>query len=110
MAADARSKSKKKPAAKKPDPWRDIRDYLGTQAPGVLIDLLLDVAQRDDRLFQSLLLNAERAGGGDKVDKAFRKAIDGATSVDDYIGYREVRDFAENYRRGRRFAGGVAEP
>ena len=48
---------------KRRDPWRDIKEYLTTQPPETLIDLLLDVAQRDDRLYQSLLLKAERTGG-----------------------------------------------
>src|SRR3990170_270813 len=51
------------------DPWRDIRDYLITQGPEALIDLLLEVAQRDDRLYRSLLLKAERSGGDGNVAK-----------------------------------------
>ncbi len=66
------------------DPWRDIREYLATQAPEILIDLLLDVAQRDDRRYQSLLLKAERTGGGN-VAKAFRRAIDGATHIHGFV-------------------------
>ena len=55
--------SGKKKLTKKRDPWLDIRNYLSSQRPELLIDLLLDVAQRDDRLYQSLLLKAERTGG-----------------------------------------------
>jgi hypothetical protein len=39
------------------DPWRDIKKYLTGQSPKTLIDLLLPVAQRDERLFQSLSLS-----------------------------------------------------
>ena len=81
---------------KRRDPWRDIKEYLITQPPEALIDLLLDVAQRDDRLYQSLLLKAERTGGGGNVAKAFRRAIDGATRIHDFVDWREVGTFAGN--------------
>lgn len=42
--------SGKKKTTKKHDPWLDIRAYLSSQRPESLVDLLLDVAQRDDRL------------------------------------------------------------
>lgn len=82
---------------KRRDPWRDIREYLTTQPPEALVDLLLDVAQRDDRLYQSLLLKAERTGGGGgNVVKAFRRAIDGATRIHGFVDWREVGTFASN--------------
>ncbi|MDP4028422.1 MAG: hypothetical protein Q8P42_05580 [Gallionella sp.] len=81
---------------KRSDPWRDIREYLTTQPPEALVDLLLDVAQRDDRLYQSLLLKAERTGGGGNVAKAFRRAIDGATRIHGFVDWREVGTFASN--------------
>ena len=80
---------------KRSDPWRDIREYLTTQPPEALVDLLLDVAQREDRLYQSLLLKAERTGGGN-VAKAFRRAIDGATHIHGFVDWREVGTFASN--------------
>ena len=79
---------------KRRDPWRDIKEYLTTQPPEALIELLLDVAQRDDRLYQSLLLKAERTGGGGNVVKAFRRAIDGATRIHGFVDWREVGSFA----------------
>jgi len=60
-----------------------------------LTALLLDVAERDDRLYQSLLLKAERTGGGNAA-KAFRRAIDGATRMHNYVDWREVGAFAGN--------------
>lgn len=81
---------------KRRDPWQDIKDYLATQAPETLTELLLDVAQRDDRLYQSLLLKAERTGAGGNVVKVFRRAIDGATHIHGYIEWREVSTFAGN--------------
>jgi uncharacterized Zn finger protein len=81
---------------KRRDPWRDIKEYLTTQAPETMIDLLLDVAQRDDRLYQSLLLKAERIGGGGNAVKAFRRAIDDAAHIHGFIDWREAGTFAGN--------------
>ncbi len=79
---------------KKRDPWRDIREYLAAQPQDALVALLLDVAQRDDRLYQSLLLKAERSGGD--VAAAFRRAIDGATRIYGFVDWREAGSFADN--------------
>ena len=79
---------------KRRDPWRDIKDFLGTQPQEALVDLLLDVARRDDRLYQSLLLKAERVVGGGNVVEAFRRAIDDASSTHGFIDWHEVRSFA----------------
>ena len=81
---------------KRHDPWQAIKDYLTAQPPETLIGLLLDVAQRDDPLYRSLLLNAERSGGSGKGDalKAYRRAIDGATQFDGFIDWRAVGDVA----------------
>ena len=81
---------------KRRDPWRDIKDFLGTQPPEALIELLLDVAQRDDRLYQSLLLKAERVAGGGNAVKAFRCVIDEASSIPGFIDWRDVGTFAGN--------------
>ena len=81
---------------KRRDPWQDIKEFLATQSPETLIELLLDVAQRDDRLYQSLLLKTECSGGGGKVAKAFRQAIDSATRLHGYLDWREVSTYASN--------------
>jgi uncharacterized Zn finger protein len=81
---------------KRRDPWHDIKQHLTAQAPETLIELLLDVARRDDRLYQSLLLKAERSGGGGKVAKAYVRAIDAATRVDGFVDWRESSAFADN--------------
>jgi uncharacterized Zn finger protein len=88
--------SGKKKTAKKRDPWVDIRTYLSSQRPELLIDLLMDVAQRDDRLYQSLLLKAERTGGAGNATMAFRRAIESVTDVDEYVDWRAAATFAAN--------------
>jgi len=84
------------PAKKPRDVQRTIREYLYTQAPEVLIALLLDTAKRDKLLKQALTLKAERAAGGANSAKAFRKAIDKATRVRGFMDWREARGFAAN--------------
>ena len=80
---------------KRRDPWHDIKHYLTKQAADTLIELLLDVARRDDRMYQSLLLKAERADGGpEDVAAAFRRAIGGATRVHGFVDWREAASFA----------------
>ncbi|MEQ1544268.1 DUF6880 family protein [Methyloglobulus sp.] len=79
---------------KRHDPWQDIRDYLATQKPEVLINMVLEAAQRDDRLYQSLALKAERDGAGSNVQQIFRKAINKATRIHGFVDWREAGDFA----------------
>jgi uncharacterized Zn finger protein len=80
---------------KRRDPFADIRQYLSTLTPQALIDVVLDVAQRDDRLYQSLLLKADRSAGGANLASTLRQAIDRATQIDDFIDWREVAAFAD---------------
>ena len=81
------------PDKKKSNPWQGIEAYLGTQAQPTLIELLLEVAKRDDRLYQSLLLKAERASAGADVAPAFRQAIDSAMSTYDRMDWHEAHEF-----------------
>lgn len=82
--------------AKRRDPWRDIKDYLSAQPCETLSELLLEVAQRDDRLYRSLLLKVEKKAGRASVDDAFRRAIDAATQVDEFVDWRHVGAFSGN--------------
>ena len=88
--------SGKKKLTKKRDPWLDIRTYLSSQRPESLVGLLLDIAQRDDRLYQSLLLRAERTGGEGNAMTAFRHAIDSATHIYGFVDWRAAGSFASN--------------
>lgn len=74
------------------DPWADIRIYLETQSPETLIALLLDVAERDDRLYRSLQLKAHRlSGAGDRI-KSLRQAIDQITRTSGFGACAEDLD------------------
>lgn len=82
--------------ARRRDPWQDIRHYLDAQPQESLVELLMDVAQRDERLYQSLSLKAERTVGGGNAEKAFRRAIDDAVRIRGFIDWREVGTYAGN--------------
>lgn len=94
-----RQNKKTGPASQKKertDPWLAIRNYLSLQKPEALIDLVLDAAERDERVYQSLLLKAERLHAGGDLLPTFRKAIDKATRVRDFVDWREAGGFAGN--------------
>ena len=81
---------------KRRDPWRDIKNHLVAQPQEILIDLLLEVAQRDDRLYRSLLLKAQRKGDTHNVVKSYQMVIDAATYIHDFVDWREASTFAGN--------------
>ncbi|ADC61232.1 SWIM zinc finger family protein [Allochromatium vinosum] len=77
------------------DPWKLIQSYLETQPQETLVSRLMEIARRDDRLYQSLLLKAERGRSGSDQAKRFRRAIDEATrgAEDDW---QSAEEFAED--------------
>jgi uncharacterized Zn finger protein len=77
------------------DPWRTIRDFLEIQTSEALIDLVMDAAEDDDRLYRMLLLRAESVAGGAQAVKAYRAAIDRATHVHGFVEWGGAGAFAE---------------
>jgi tetratricopeptide (TPR) repeat protein len=75
---------------KRRDPWRDIESYLRCQESDVLLDLVLDAARRDERLYRSLLLKAERGAGGVDLVSVYRKTIEEATRLKGFVAWDEV--------------------
>lgn len=66
------------------------------QSPEYLTGLLMDQAQRDDALYRSLLLKAERASGSVDILKSFRKAIDSATRIRGFVDGDKAGGFASD--------------
>lgn len=77
------------------DPWKLIQSYLETQPQETLVSLLMEIVQRDDRLYQSLLLKAERGRSGSDQAKRFRRAIEDATRSFDGE-WQSAEEFAED--------------
>ncbi|TFW35842.1 hypothetical protein E4O92_01280 [Massilia horti] len=86
LPAQAESRAKKK----RRDPWCEIQSYLCRQEAEVLIALVLNAARRDDSLYRSLLLKAERDMGGADLSKIYHKAIDDATRTGGLVAWNEV--------------------
>lgn len=73
-----------------------IRRHLRSKGVDALVELILEQARRDPDLFRSLDMAAAAACDEDDVLEArFLAAIDDAILSDYYIGYREVRAWAD---------------
>lgn len=72
-----------------------IRDHLKTKSVDFLTDMIVQLAERDSRLFRSLELAAVTSQSDDATLEArLRKAIDGATRTGAYIDYSSAPDWA----------------
>lgn len=69
--------------------------YLAAQTKETLVDMLLEVSRRDDRLAQTLLVKSTPPNRQDELVERLRQQIDNATEVDDgYVDWREVHSFS----------------
>lgn len=82
---------------------KDIEAYLGRQSKEALVTLLMEQVKKDDRLREQLLMKAARKGSKRLDLKAFRHAIFSAVATDEYVHYREMRDYTSRI-------GGVIHP
>src|SRR5215472_8808591 len=72
-----------------------IRDHLKTKGIDALVDMVVEMAERDPALFRRLDMAAAAIRGDDKALEArLRKAVDGATRVAHYVDYREAGGWA----------------
>jgi uncharacterized Zn finger protein len=74
----------------------DVRGYLEGLDHRALVDLLMERAADDDIFDARLRMEAARATGGLTQLGVFRHAIDEVFMVHDYVGYREMYDYASN--------------
>jgi uncharacterized Zn finger protein len=72
----------------------DLRPWLLKQSTETLASLLLDVAERDDRLREKLLRNAARATSKRIDFPAYRDSITRATAIRGFVSYHEAYGFA----------------
>ena len=74
-----------------------IRAHLKTRGVDALVDLVIDLAERDPALLRKLDTQATTTGGDGKTRAIrLRKAIDTATRAGRFIGYDEAEDWAAN--------------
>lgn len=68
-----------------------IRDHLKKRGLDALVEMIVDMAQRDPSLFKRLDIAAAPDGADDKtLGTRLRKAIDQATRTGGYVDYREA--------------------
>jgi uncharacterized Zn finger protein len=73
---------------------KDVRGWLANQDPQKLVDLLMEQAMADGRLQQRLVLEVARRGGKGLDLRTYRRAIDAAVNVADFVDYEEAFDYA----------------
>lgn len=76
------------------DPTPDIRSYLEGLGKSDLVEILLDQADRDERLRRDFALRAARNPVSAPDLAVWRGAIDDAVGVHDYIDYRAMYDYS----------------
>jgi len=68
-----------------------MRKYLESKSAGGLVDMILELAERDPDLFRKLDIESAVGATDDKtVEARLRKAIDSATRTTTYVDYREA--------------------
>ena len=81
--------------ADKPVTLKDVGAWLGRQEKDALVELILEHARQDDRLAQKLFLKAARQGRKGLNVATYRRAIDEAVALDDFVDYHGAYDYAE---------------
>ncbi len=72
-----------------------IRDHLRAKGVDALVEMLVNIAERDSALFRRLDMAATAAHDDDQtIETRLRNAIDGAIRTGDYIDYREASGWA----------------
>ena len=78
---------------------RDVRDWLARQDKELLIEMLMGQAAKSQALRTRLLMNAAKDNPKGVDFGAFRRTIDDAVFVRDFVGYRDVYDYARGIER-----------
>jgi tetratricopeptide (TPR) repeat protein len=76
-----------------------FKTYLTAQTKETLVAMLMDVAQRDEELAQSLLVKSTPPGKQDSLVSEMRQVIDGVTFVDGFIDWRSTHSFSDPLSR-----------
>lgn len=74
---------------------QQFKNWLTQQTPETLVTMLLEVAGRDDRLAQTLLIKSTPTGGQDSLVDDLRLVIDDVTTVDGFVDWRAMHNFSD---------------
>ncbi len=78
----------------RPITMADVRAYLAAQTHETLVEMLIEQADRDDRLRERLLVRTAMAATAGADVGQIRRAIDQAVRVRDFVDYAEAYDYA----------------
>lgn len=74
---------------------QQFKSWLTQQPHEVLVAMLLEVAQRDDRLAHRLLVKSTPTSAQDSLVDDLRLVIDGVTTVDGFVDWRAMHSFSD---------------
>lgn len=74
---------------------QQFKAWLSQQTPQTLVTLLLEAAQRDERLAQTLLVKSTPAHAQDSLVDDLRLVINDVTTVDGFVDWRAMHRFVE---------------
>lgn len=73
----------------------DVKTYLKQQKPDVLVEMLMQQAIEDDRLREKLLIKTAKSTQGKDLNlQQFKKALEKAIRVRDFVDYYHMRAYA----------------
>ncbi|MDO8973725.1 SWIM zinc finger domain-containing protein [Reyranella sp.] len=75
-----------------------IRAHLKQKGVDALVEMVVELAERDTALFRKLDIAATTSSAGDvkRLERQLRRAIDGATRTEGFVDYDEADDWADN--------------
>jgi SWIM zinc finger len=86
-------------AAAIPNRFEKTRDHLRAQKPAALVEMIIEMTERDAGLLRDLELAVAMDGKDeDMLLAGFRQAVTDATRISDYVEYGEMRDWAANVK------------
>ena len=74
----------------------DVRSHLLSLDKSALVDLLLEAAENDELLSAKLALHAAKSSAQPADLEQYRRAIEAAIVVNDYVDYRSMYSYASN--------------
>ena len=85
-------------AEKGPSVLDRIRAHLKQKGVDALVEMVVELAERDTALFRKLDIAATGSASGDakSLEKQLRRLIDGATRSRGFVDYDEAEDWADN--------------
>ncbi len=85
-----------------------IRDYLKAKGADALVEMIVEMAERDPALFRKLDMAAATRGSDKTLEARLRKGIDAATRTGGFVEWREAASWAEGVDEALEAVAGLA--